>query len=45
MISLIGSNLLGENYLYNKNYVSGNFQLKGTAAPGTEWGLSFRKDF
>jgi iron complex outermembrane recepter protein len=44
-VSLIGSNLLGENYFYNKNYVSGNFQIKGNPAPGTEWGLSFRKNF
>ncbi|MEJ0034767.1 MAG: TonB-dependent receptor [Gammaproteobacteria bacterium] len=43
--SLIGSNLLGEDYFYNKNYVSGNFQLKGNPAPGTEWGVSFRKNF
>lgn len=44
-VSLIGSNLFDEDYFYNKNYVSGNFQLKGNPAPGREWGLSLRKNF
>ncbi len=45
LVSLIGTNLFGENFFYNKNYVSGNFQLKGNPAPGVQWGLSFRKNF
>ncbi len=44
-VSLIATNLTDEEYYYNKNYVSGNFQLKGNPAPGTEYGLSLRKNF
>ncbi|HWJ69077.1 MAG TPA: TonB-dependent receptor [Sphingobium sp.] len=44
-ISLTGTNILDKSYFYNKNYISGNFQLKGNPAPGAEWALSLRKMF
>jgi iron complex outermembrane receptor protein len=45
VIALSGTNLLDERYFYNRNYVSGNFQLKGNPAPGAEWALSLRRNF
>ncbi len=44
-MSGIVTNLFGEDYFYNKNYISGNFQLKGNPAPGAEWALSLKKTF
>ena len=44
-LSLMGTNLFSADYYYNKNYISGNFQLKGNPAPGREWALSLRRNF
>jgi iron complex outermembrane receptor protein len=44
-VSLIGTNVFNKKYFYNKNFISGNFQIKGNPAPGAEWALSLRKAF
>lgn len=44
-LSLIGYNVFDEEYFYNRNYISGNFQLKGNPAPGAEWAISLRRNF
>jgi iron complex outermembrane recepter protein len=43
--SVIGLNIFDERYFYQKNYVSGNFQMKGVPAPGAQWGISLRRNF
>jgi outer membrane receptor protein involved in Fe transport len=44
-LALAGTNIFNARYYYNKNYVSGNFQIKGNPAPGAEWSLSLKKTF
>ncbi|PQA87003.1 hypothetical protein CW354_13155 [Marinicaulis flavus] len=43
--SVIGYNITDEKYFYRKNYVSGNWQIKGVPAPGAEWGISLKRNF
>jgi len=44
-VSVIGTNITDTDYFYNKNFISGNFQVKGNPAPGAEWKLSLRRTF
>jgi iron complex outermembrane receptor protein len=43
--SVIGSNIFNKKYDYFRYYVSGDFQLNTTPAPGAEWAISARKKF
>ena len=44
-VSAAVRNMFDKYYFYNRNFISGNFQVKGNPAPPREWSLSLRKTF